>query len=220
MTHVTSDGRGEVRVVLASASAVRRAGLEVIVRSAPQLRLNGSFQGTNTATQRAMKSGADVLLADLENESSLSFDHAGAIASVVLIDQPDPAWTALAVRSGVKSILGRDSGRDEIVPAIMAAYAGFILLDREIGLQLASQGSVRKWQPHLEETEMAEDLTPREQEVLGMLAEGLGNRDIAHRLGVSDHTIKFHISSILDKLGAATRTEAVTIGLRLGLILL
>jgi len=53
-----------------------------------------------------------------------------------------------------------------------------------------------------------------------MLAEGLGNRQIADRLGVSDHTIKFHISSILDKLGAATRTEAVTLGLRTGLILL
>ena len=53
-----------------------------------------------------------------------------------------------------------------------------------------------------------------------MLAEGLPNREIADRLGVSEHTIKFHISSILDKLGAATRTEAVTLGLRMGLILL
>ncbi len=53
-----------------------------------------------------------------------------------------------------------------------------------------------------------------------MLAEGLANREIADRLGVSDHTIKFHISSILDKLGASTRTEAVTLGLRMGLIVL
>ena len=53
-----------------------------------------------------------------------------------------------------------------------------------------------------------------------MLAEGLGNREIADRLGVSGHTIKYHISSILDKLGASTRTEAVTTGLRMGLILL
>ncbi len=65
-----------------------------------------------------------------------------------------------------------------------------------------------------------ENLTPRENEVLAMLAEGLANREIADRLGVSDHTIKFHISSILDKLGASTRTEAVTLGLRMGLIVL
>jgi DNA-binding NarL/FixJ family response regulator len=53
-----------------------------------------------------------------------------------------------------------------------------------------------------------------------MLAEGLGNREMASRLGISDHTVKFHISSILDKLGAATRTEAVTMGIRRGIILL
>jgi DNA-binding NarL/FixJ family response regulator len=53
-----------------------------------------------------------------------------------------------------------------------------------------------------------------------MLAEGLGNREMASRLGISDHTVKFHVSSILDKLGAASRTEAVTLGIRMGLILL
>jgi DNA-binding NarL/FixJ family response regulator len=65
-----------------------------------------------------------------------------------------------------------------------------------------------------------DDLTPREIEVLRMLAEGLGNREMASRLGISDHTVKFHISSILDKLGASTRTEAVTMGIRMGIILL
>jgi DNA-binding NarL/FixJ family response regulator len=64
------------------------------------------------------------------------------------------------------------------------------------------------------------ELTAREIEVLRMLAEGLGNKEIASRLGVTDHTIKFHISSILGKLGAASRTEAVTMGVRMGLILL
>jgi DNA-binding NarL/FixJ family response regulator len=53
-----------------------------------------------------------------------------------------------------------------------------------------------------------------------MLAEGQGNREMASRLGISDHTVKFHVSSILEKLGAETRTEAVTIGIRMGVILL
>ena len=64
-----------------------------------------------------------------------------------------------------------------------------------------------------------ETLTPREIEVLGMLAEGEGNKQIARRLGISEHTVKFHVGSILAKLGAATRTEAVTLGLRGGLIM-
>jgi DNA-binding NarL/FixJ family response regulator len=63
-------------------------------------------------------------------------------------------------------------------------------------------------------------LTPREIEVLGMIAEGLGNKIIAARLGISDHTVKFHIASIFAKLNAGSRTEAVTIGIRQGLIMI
>jgi DNA-binding NarL/FixJ family response regulator len=69
-----------------------------------------------------------------------------------------------------------------------------------------------------EDTELAEPLTPREREVLGLLGDGLGNREIAARLNISEHTIKFHIRSILGKLGASSRTEAVSRGLRSGLI--
>jgi two-component system, NarL family, response regulator YdfI len=68
------------------------------------------------------------------------------------------------------------------------------------------------------EAELSEEMTPRETDVLRMLAEGLVNKDIGARLGISEHTVKFHISSILDKLGASTRTEAVTLGIRRGLI--
>jgi DNA-binding CsgD family transcriptional regulator len=63
-----------------------------------------------------------------------------------------------------------------------------------------------------------ETLTPRETEVLRMLAEGAGNKQIARRLGISEHTVKFHVGSILAKLNAASRTEAVTLGVRRGLI--
>jgi DNA-binding NarL/FixJ family response regulator len=65
-----------------------------------------------------------------------------------------------------------------------------------------------------------EELTPREREVLQLLAEGLGNKEIARRLRISDHTVKFHVNAILGKLGARTRTEAVTRAARQGLITL
>ncbi len=68
--------------------------------------------------------------------------------------------------------------------------------------------------------ELSEEITSRETDVLRMLAQGLVNKDIAARLGISEHTVKFHISSILDKLGASSRTEAVTVGIRMGLVLL
>ncbi|MBZ5580421.1 MAG: helix-turn-helix transcriptional regulator [Acidobacteriia bacterium] len=63
-------------------------------------------------------------------------------------------------------------------------------------------------------------LTPRELEVLRMLAEGAANKNIAWKLGISEHTVKFHVASILGKLHASTRTEAVAIGMRKGMILL
>jgi len=67
---------------------------------------------------------------------------------------------------------------------------------------------------------LAEPLTKREREVLQMLGSGLGNKEIAARLAISDHTAKFHVASILGKLGASTRAEAVAIGIRRGLLLL
>jgi len=68
--------------------------------------------------------------------------------------------------------------------------------------------------------ELLEPLTRREREVLQMLASGLANKEIAARLAISDHTVKFHVASILGKLGASTRTEAVSVGIRRGLVLL
>jgi DNA-binding NarL/FixJ family response regulator len=68
--------------------------------------------------------------------------------------------------------------------------------------------------------ELAEALTPREGEVLQMLASGLGNKEIAAKLAISEHTVKFHVASILGKLGATSRTEAVSLGIRRGLIML
>jgi DNA-binding NarL/FixJ family response regulator len=105
---------------------------------------------------------------------------------------------------------------DEILAAIQAAYSGLVLLDPEVAQNLTSRIPT----PAAHPAAGLDDLTPREIEVLRMLAEGLGNREMAFRLGISDHTVKFHVSSILDKLGAATRTEAVTMGIRMGIILL
>jgi NarL family two-component system response regulator YdfI len=210
----TKNGSGAIRVLLASASAVRRAGLEVILKQSSSFKLVGAVQGTQMIGQRATESQADVVLVDFERETPVITHN--SLPVVALIDNPTATWAAQALRSGVKSILPREAGSEEIVAAIHAAYTGLVLLDPAIAQQMVERvGSAARHIP-----ESYENLTPRENEVLAMLAEGLANREIADRLGVSDHTIKFHISSILDKLGASTRTEAVTLGLRMGLIVL
>jgi DNA-binding NarL/FixJ family response regulator len=139
-----------------------------------------------------------------------------AIATLALVDEPTAEWTAQALRIGVKAILPRDSSAEDIVSAIHAAHRGLVLLDAEIAGELIH--SVRAASPLRQDA--VEELTPREIEVLRMMAEGLANKEIAVRLNISDHTVKFHISSILGKLGVSSRTEAVTQGIRMGLILL
>jgi len=209
-------------VLLAAASSVRRAGLETLLGKVPLLKLAGSLQGTLAVAQYAEQLQPDVILLDLENRQleSAAIPALPRIPSsfpvVALIDEPSPDWTAHALRSGVKAILPRDSGMDDILAAIQAAHAGLVLLDPAVTQNLVARIPTPTARP----TPTLDDLTPREVEVLRMLAEGLGNREMGARLGISDHTVKFHISSILDKLGASTRTEAVTMGIRMGIILL
>jgi DNA-binding NarL/FixJ family response regulator len=101
------------------------------------------------------------------------------------------------------------------VTAIEAASAGLVVLDPETvdALLLATPSATRA----LVATPLPL-LTPREVEVLSLMAEGVGNKEIAWRLSISEHTVKFHISSIFAKLNATSRTEAVTLGIRQGLI--
>jgi two-component system, NarL family, response regulator YdfI len=216
------------RVLLAAASAVRRAGLETLVKNTASLKLVGTFKSVRGIVQRAEELQPDVIVTDLAADElgmgglearSVGVPGISQIAHsfpmVVLIDDPASDWTAQALRSGVKAILARDATMDELLPAIQAAYSGMVLLDSDVAQRLAAR-------VHSSSAVVAvpEDLTPREIEVLRMLADGSGNREMAHQLGISEHTVKFHISSILDKLGAASRTEAVTMGIRMGLILL
>ena len=208
------NGGSVIRVLVAAASAVRRAGLETLIRNNSTLKLIGSLQATRNLAQHVRDLEADVVLIDAESTHSL--DPGVGVPIVLLIDEPGPTWTAQALRSGVKAILPRESDMEDVFAAIQAAHAGLVLLDPEITLSMAA-----KIRPAFEpDVEIADELTPREIEVLRMLAEGLGNREMAVRLGISDHTVKFHISSILDKLNASSRTEAVTVGIRMGLILL
>ena len=216
MTANHKNGSGSVRVLLASPSAVRRAGLEALVKTSRSLRLVGSLSNPQAISERASDLRPDIILADLDHESSLRLSAHFVVPVIVLIDDPDPGWAAQALRFGVKAILNRDAGHEDILYAIQAAGSELVVLNARVTSKLAER--VRTPTP-TDETPL-DQLTTRELEVLAMLAEGLGNRQIADRLGLSDHTIKFHISSILDKLGASTRTEAVTTALRIGLILL
>jgi NarL family two-component system response regulator YdfI len=133
---------------------------------------------------------------------------------ILMIGQISSDWTNRAIRAGIRGILPEEPTADQLSAAIEAVTRNLIVWQpSEFQSNRSDAISVGDL------AELVEPLTARETEVLRMLAEGLGNKEIAARLKISDHTVKFHVGSILGKLGASTRTEAVSIALRRGLVL-
>jgi DNA-binding NarL/FixJ family response regulator len=199
-----------IRLLIAAPTAVMRAGLEALVASDPEIALTGSFPDLSSVeTVRP-----DVVLAALSVDE-LTPPHDGDSAAIVLLSNNDqPAWTPEALRLGVRAVLRQDATSSEVLAAVGAASNGMAVLDPqelEALLTAASPAPV---------SDEPSALTPRELEVLRMMAEGAANKIIAWKLGISEHTAKFHVASILGKLHAGTRAEAVAIGMRKGLILI
>jgi NarL family two-component system response regulator YdfI len=209
------NGGGTIRIAVVATAAVRRAGLESIIRGQADFQLAGSFAAVASLVSFAGRAELDVIVIDSDSIRDLLLEPTSGTVIVLLTDVSDARSISHLLRSGVRAILSRESDPDDVLSAIYAAYDGLVLLSTPTAESLAA---VYGNQPLGVEDELSEEITSRETEVLRMLAEGLVNKDIAARLGISEHTVKFHISSILDKLGASTRTEAVTLGIRRGLI--
>lgn len=159
----------------------------------------------------------DVIVLDLASERAADWLGAAVTsrpppAILALADRPRSVRGAEWSREGGRAVLPRHASTHEIVAAIEAVAAGLIVVHPDAGTPDGSRGRRAPG--------AAQALTAREVEVLGMMAEGLGNKEIAARLGISVHTVKFHVASIFAKLGVESRTEAVTVGVRRGLVLI
>jgi DNA-binding NarL/FixJ family response regulator len=135
----------------------------------------------------------------------------------VLLDSP-AGYRQLPPSERSTAILLKDAGAAELGAAIYAALQGLVILDPAIAHELTSQ--IVPNQPPSGELDDIDPLTEREHQVLELLALGLPNKTIAIELGISEHTAKFHVGAIMSKLGAASRTEAVAIAARRGLLVL
>jgi two-component system, NarL family, response regulator YdfI len=202
------------RVVIAASSAVVRAGLESLLATVPMFQVVGSF-GIDMAAARLEDLEPDVVLLDLESisDESMSLVIQSGAARIILTDAEN---FAVINHPGVRAILPRDASSEEIIAGLQAAATGLIALHPDAFEYLLSRIRFRE-RPELAFSDPV--LSAREIEILRMIAEGLGNKEIASKLRISDHTVKFHISSMFAKLGAANRAEAVTLGIRQGLIM-
>ena len=212
------------RVFILAASLVARAGLEAVLQGRRSIQIVGSAADLETLGERLSETEPDVLVADatdLDEEASFQELFASDIAHdlpvVLLTDPRSSANVAAALRAGVRAVLPRDVSSRQLLAALEAAAVGLVVVrPAEVASVVVDVDAVRRQSP----ADLAEALTAREREVLQMLAGGLGNKEIAAKLSISEHTVKFHVASILGKLGASTRTEAVFLGIRHGLILL
>lgn len=208
-----------IRIVVYDSNSVVIAGLVSILPHLPDLQIVGSFVDETSLISLSEHQPDLLLLERIPHEDlrwlerwmlTIDFQIAGILLTDSLIAEEMNEYLSL----GFKAFLPRLTNTNEIMVTIDAVMAGLIVIHPELA-SFADSDSVITPLP-----QSRRGLTSREVEVLQLLAAGLDNRAIASRLQLSKHTVKFHLSSIFSKLNVSSRTEAVTVGLRQGLILL
>jgi DNA-binding NarL/FixJ family response regulator len=209
-----------IGVIVVAAYPAVRAGLRALVADEPDINVLGTRGGAEDEDTPEAAIAPDALLIDVEaDRPDLSVRLAARYpeaAQVLLLDGPESYHPPESDAGRPWAALFKDAGGDEILAALRAVTRGLVVLDPAIARlsQLRAPVSVR------DADAIGEALTERETEVLELLALGLPNKTIAQRLHISEHTAKFHVGSIMAKLGAASRTEAVALAARRGLLVL
>ena len=206
---MTDGQRAALRILVVAASPALRAGL-VSLLAKDRLLDPIVAERVELGDAGAVPSAIVVDYSMGEPEEILSIAEAFPGSPLVMIGA-DPAADGPGLSGAPVAYLPSDVDAAALAAAVHAAAAGLIVLDPSV----AGATGVHA---HARTSENAETLTAREREVLLLVAEGLPNKAIARELGISEHTAKFHVGSLLGKLGAASRTEAVTLATRRGIL--
>lgn len=210
----------DLRLLIVAADPLVRAGLATLLSGQAGVQIVGQVDAGQTLPAEIDIYQPELIVWDL------GWDPAGSLALLeelagdqeldgvpVLALIPDEEPAGLAWSAGARGLLFRDVTAPRLLAAIQAITQDLAAVEPALMAGLMVSAS-------FEEPAPAEDLTPRELEVLQLLAEGLANRAIAQELAISEHTVKFHVNAIMSKLSAQSRTAAVVRATRLGLILL
>jgi DNA-binding NarL/FixJ family response regulator len=208
-----------LRILIVAADALTRAGLAAILATQEGLQTIGQLQPTDDLEDALAVFRPDIILWDIgyatEDTLEALADFAQqplTLAVPILALLTDPSLAATVWQTGVRALIPRSAPVATLAAALHAAAANLIILDSR------SASSILVPATGLPDT--VEPLTAREREVLQLMAQGLPNKSIARELAISEHTVKFHVNAILSKFGAQSRTEAVVLASRAGLVML
>ena len=212
----------DLRLLVIADDPLARAGLAALLAAQPGCQVVGQAASDVDWLAEIDTARPDVVVWDFgwtpESGINRLADLRDSLPPVLaLLPEHDSAANeaAQAWRAGASGLLPRIADPLTIIAAAQSLAQGLIALDRDAAAELLQPAS-----PEQANDTLVETLTPREIEVLQLLAEGMTNRAIAQRLEISEHTVKFHVNAILGKLGAQSRTDAVVRATRLGVILL
>lgn len=210
-----------IRVLVCDDQAVVRDGLQAILGTDPRLEVVGTAQNGQEALSQAQRLRPDVVLMDLKMPVMSGVQATQAIRLecnatriLILTTFDSDEWVFDAIRAGACGYLLKDSPRDVLIEAIVDAHRGATPVDPTVAgklFDLVAKGPPVSASPRLDR------LSDREREILGHLAQGLSNAQIAHCIFLSEGTVRNHVSSLLSKLGVKDRTQAAILAVRHGL---
>ncbi len=211
----------DLRVLVVANSPLARAGLTALLDDVDGITLIGQSAGDVDLPDALDVYQPDALIWDMGWEPLQNLDHLADVGDVPVLALTADDATALEaapalIGAGVRGLLLQDASVDMLAAALTALGQGLVVMMPEIADMLRVDPVLDTHAP----APLVDALTPRELEVITLIAEGLPNKTIAGRLGISEHTVKFHVNAILTKLGAQSRTEAVVRATRMGLIAL
>lgn len=211
----------EIRILVVADNVLARAGLAAMLDTHPDCDIVGQIASSQQLAEEVELYQPDVLLVDLGWQPEHILAHIAALSEnsypvVALLNDESGAAAALSglATLEVYGLLLSEAELDTIVMAFQAVLNGLVVFDPELTDSLTPATS------YLAPDIIIEALTPREHEVLQLLAQGMANKAIALQLGITSHTVKFHVNAIMTKLNAQSRTEAVVQATRAGLIIL